>query len=57
VDVIPIKPERTAQLEAYAQRHGQDTASALDPALAEYLEWEQQDFQEAVEGSGRATRT
>jgi predicted transcriptional regulator len=50
MDVIPIKPERKAQLEAYAQRRGQDTAAALDDALAEYLEWEQQDFQEAVEG-------
>ena len=50
MDVIPITPERKAQLEAYAQRHGQDTAAALDEALAEYLAWEQQDFQEAVEG-------
>jgi predicted transcriptional regulator len=50
MDVIPIKPERKAQLEAYAQRRGQDTAAALDEALAEYLAWEQQDFQEAVEG-------
>ena len=50
MDVIPIKPERKAQLEAYAQRRGQDTVSALDDALAEYLGWEHQDFQEAVEG-------
>jgi predicted transcriptional regulator len=50
MDVIPIKPERKAQLEAYARRRGQDTVAALDHALAEYLEWELQDFQEAVEG-------
>jgi predicted transcriptional regulator len=50
MDVIPIKPERKAQLEAYALRLGQDTVAALDQALAEYLEWEHQDFQEAVEG-------
>jgi predicted transcriptional regulator len=50
MEVIPIKPERKAQLEAYAQRRGQDTAAALDEALGEYLAWEQQDFQEAVEG-------
>ncbi|HUE24285.1 MAG TPA: hypothetical protein VMQ86_21565 [Bryobacteraceae bacterium] len=50
MDVIPIKPERKAQLEAYAQRRGQDTVSALDDALAEYLGWEHQDFQEAVAG-------
>jgi predicted transcriptional regulator len=47
MDVIPIKPERKAQLEEYAQRHGQDTA-ALDDALAEYLEWERQDYEESV---------
>jgi predicted transcriptional regulator len=50
MDVIPIKPERRAQLEEYAQRRGQDTAAALDDALAEYLEWERQDYQEAIEG-------
>jgi predicted transcriptional regulator len=49
-DVIPIKPERKAQLEEYAQRRGQDPAAALDDALAEYLEWERQDFEQAVEG-------
>lgn len=50
MDVIPIKPERKAQLEEYAQRRGRDTAAALDEALAEYLERERQDYQEAVEG-------
>lgn len=50
MDVIPIRPERKAQLEAYAQRHGQDPAAALDDVLADYLEWEQQDYREAVEG-------
>jgi predicted transcriptional regulator len=50
MDVIPIKPERKAQLEAYALRRGQDTVAALDEALAEYLEWEHHDFQEAAEG-------
>jgi len=50
MDAIPIKPERKAQLEEFAQRRGQDTAAALDDALAEYLEWERNDYQEAVEG-------
>ncbi len=50
MDMIPLKPEREAQLEEYAQRHGQDPAAALDEALAAYLEWERQDFEEAVEG-------
>lgn len=50
MDAIPIEPERKAQLEEYAQRRGQDPAAALDDALAEYLEWERQDFEQAVEG-------
>jgi len=53
MDVIPIKPERKVQLEEYAQLRGQDTAAALDEALAEYLEWARQDFEEAVEGIRR----
>jgi predicted transcriptional regulator len=53
MDAIPIKPERKAQLEEYAQRHGQDPAAALDEALAAYLEWERQDFEGAVEGIRR----
>jgi predicted transcriptional regulator len=53
MDMIPLKPERRAQLEEYAQRHGQDPAAALDDALAAYLEWERQDFEEAVEGIRR----
>ncbi|HME32762.1 MAG TPA: hypothetical protein VKG65_08440 [Terriglobales bacterium] len=50
MDMIPLKPERKAQLEEYARRRGQDPATALDDALAAYLEWERQDFAEAVEG-------
>jgi predicted transcriptional regulator len=53
MDTIPLKPERRAQLEEYAQRRGQDPAIALDEALAAYLEWERQDFEEAVEGIKR----
>jgi predicted transcriptional regulator len=50
MDMISLKPERKAQLEEYAKRRGQDAATALDDALATYLEWERQDFAEAVEG-------
>jgi len=53
MDMIPLKPERKAQLDEYAKRHGQDPAAALDEALAAYLEWERQDFEQAVEGIGR----
>lgn len=52
-DAIPLTPERRAQLEDYAQRHGQDTAAALDEVVATYLEWERQDYKEAVEGIRR----
>jgi predicted transcriptional regulator len=48
MNMIPLKPERQAQLEEYAQRRGQDPAAALDEALAAYLEWERQDFEEAT---------
>jgi predicted transcriptional regulator len=50
MDMVPLSPERKAQLDDYAQRHGQDTAAALDDALATYLEWERQDYREAVGG-------
>ena len=53
MDMIPLKPERKAELEEYAKRRGQEPAAALDEALAAYLEWERQDFAEAVEGVGR----
>ena len=47
---LPIKSERLAELEQFARRRGKNTADALDDALAEYLEWERQDYQEALEG-------
>jgi serine/threonine protein kinase len=46
---LPIKPERLAELEEFARRRGKTPADALDEALAEYLEWERQDYQEAVQ--------
>lgn len=46
--MVPISPERKAQLDDYAHRHGQDTAAALDEALANYLEWERQDYHDTV---------
>jgi predicted transcriptional regulator len=53
LDMVPLKPERRAQLEEYAKRRGQDPAAALDDALATYLEWERQDFSEAVARIGK----
>lgn len=37
MDMIPVKPERKAQLEAYARQHGQSAAEALDDLLATQL--------------------
>jgi len=50
IEMLPITPERKAQLDDYARRHGQDTPAALDEALAAHLDWERQDYQDAVEG-------
>jgi predicted transcriptional regulator len=47
---VHLSPERQAQLNDYAHRRGQDPAAALDDVLAEALEWERQDYGEAVEG-------
>ena len=56
MEMILLKPERQAQLEDYAQRHGQDPSAALDDVLATYLAWEQQDCDEAVAGISRGFR-
>lgn len=53
MEMVPLKPERKAQLEEYAKRRGQDPAVALDEALAAFLEWERTDYTEAVEGVRR----
>lgn len=53
MDSMPLKPERKAQLEEYAKRRGQDPITALDEALEAYLDWERQDFSEALEGIRR----
>ena len=47
---VSVSAERLAQLEEFARRRGTDTASALDEALAEYLDWDRRDYHEAVEG-------
>ena len=47
---IPLRPERQAELEEFARRRGKTLTDALDEALADYLEWERQDFEEAIRG-------
>lgn len=46
--LVPLTSERKAQLDAYAQRHGQDAATALDEVLAEALERDRQEFEKSV---------
>jgi len=53
MDAISLKPERRVQVEEYARRHGKDASSALDDVLAAYLEWESEDYADAIEGIRR----
>jgi predicted transcriptional regulator len=48
VTPITLKPERRAELDDYAKRHGQDAETALDDVLADYFAWERQDHDETV---------
>jgi methionine synthase II (cobalamin-independent) len=49
MDMMPVKPERKAQLEAYAQRHGKDAVVALDDVLADYLAADEQEYDDTVQ--------
>jgi predicted transcriptional regulator len=53
MDLVPVKPERMAQLQDYARRRSQSPVDALDEALGAYLEWERVDFEEAIQGIRR----
>ena len=53
METVPITPERKAQLDDYARRHGKNSAAALDELLADSLDEEGRDFDEAVEGIRR----
>jgi len=48
MEMMPVKPERKAQLEAYAERHGKDAVTALDDVLADYLAADQQEYDDTV---------
>ena len=50
VEITPITltPERRAELDDYAKRHGEDLQTALDDVLADYFAWERQDHDETV---------
>jgi hypothetical protein len=51
---VHLSPERQAQLDDYAQRQGKDPAAALDEVLANYLEWELQDYAETADAARNA---
>jgi len=53
MDMTPVKPERKAQLEEYAKRHGKDAADALDNVLADYFAGEEHDYQASLEAIRR----
>jgi predicted DNA-binding protein len=53
MEMIALTPERKAKLDNYAQRHGKGSAEALDEVLADWLEDEARECQEAVEGIRR----
>ena len=46
MEMLPVKPERKAQLDKYAQLHDQTPAEALDDLLSAQLELEQEDDHE-----------
>ena len=48
--VISLSPEVEARLREKAARQGQDISLVAAELLANVLEWEAQDFQEAIEG-------
>jgi hypothetical protein len=48
MEMMPIKPERKAQLEEYAQRHGTDAVTALDDVLADYLQADKEEYDDTV---------
>jgi predicted transcriptional regulator len=45
---ITLSPSRQAELEQFAQQHGQTITDALDDAVATYLELQGQHFDEDV---------
>jgi hypothetical protein len=49
-----IRPERKAELEKFAVEHGQTPADALDDAIASYLQWQTQTFEEDVAAAQEA---
>ena len=56
MDTLPVKPERMAALEQYAQHHGKKPAEVLDDALAKFLDYETWFAQAVEQGINAADR-
>ena len=50
---VTLSPEAEAKLRKKAARQGKDVATVAAEMLASVLEWEAQDYEEAVEGIQR----
>ena len=50
---VTLSPEAEAKLRKKAARQGKDVATVAAELLASVLEWEAQDYEEAVEGIQR----
>jgi predicted transcriptional regulator len=50
---VTLSPEAEAKLHEKAARQGKDVATVAAQLLASVLEWEAQDYEEAVEGIQR----
>jgi predicted DNA-binding protein len=50
MDMMPVKPERKAELEDFARKHGRDAAVILDDALEAYLA-DARDYDETVQAA------
>jgi thioredoxin-like negative regulator of GroEL len=49
MEMLPVTPERKAQLEEYAQLHEQTPAEALDDLLSAHLAWEEEEHEDTVQ--------
>jgi predicted transcriptional regulator len=50
MEMVALTPERKAQLDAYAHRHGKDATAVLDELLGAWLDEERSEYFEALEG-------
>jgi hypothetical protein len=56
METFPLTPERKAQLDACAQRHGKDATTALDEVLADARSGTSRNLKNPFPPSGKVTR-